>query len=106
MSLDFNGAYSVYNLINRIKDVACVTNLEEYEKLGIHWITIKVKNDKVTYFVSSGDAHIPKKPENLLVVKISMQIFTECNRLTQYVWILLHWIYWFLVKKKRRNKFY
>ena len=56
--MNFNGVYSRNNL-SKIKDGACVINLDEYELLGTHWIALYVNDNKVTYFDSFGDEHIP-----------------------------------------------
>ena len=57
----FNDVYSRDNLPNKIKDGACVTNLDEYSDIGTHWIALYVKNNVVTYFDSFGVEHIPKE---------------------------------------------
>ena len=46
---------------NKIKDGACVINLEEYSDIGTHWIALYVKNNDITYFDSFGVEHIPKE---------------------------------------------
>ena len=50
----FNGVYSRDNLPKTIKNGACVTNLDEYEDVGTHWIALYVKNNEITYFDSFG----------------------------------------------------
>ena len=54
----FNGVYSRYNLPTR-NDGAYVINLNEYSDTGTHWVALYASN--VTYFVSFGVEHIPKK---------------------------------------------
>ena len=40
----FNGAYSRNNL-RKIKDEANVINLDEFESIGTHWISLYVNGD-------------------------------------------------------------
>ena len=54
----FNGVYSRNNL-SKIKDGACIINLDEYESIGTHWIALYVNDNNVTYFDSFGVEHIP-----------------------------------------------
>ena len=57
----FNGIYSRNNLPNKIKKGAYVTNLDEYENAGTHWVSLFVKANKVIYFDSFGIEHIPEE---------------------------------------------
>ena len=57
----FNGVYSRNNLPKTIKKGAYVINLDEYENMGTHWVSLFVKANKVIYFDSFGIEHIPKK---------------------------------------------
>ena len=57
----FNGVYFRGNLPNKIKDEACVINLDEYSDIGTHWVALYVKNNDITYFDSFGVEHIPKE---------------------------------------------
>ena len=36
----FNGVYSKNNMPKKIKDRACVINLDEYAVVGTHWIAL------------------------------------------------------------------
>ena len=56
----FNGVYSRNNLPNKIKKVAYVINLDEYENTGTHWVSLFVKPKYKVYFDSFGVEHIPK----------------------------------------------
>ena len=56
----FNGVFSRDNP-PKIKDGACVTNLDEYLDIGTHWIVLYVYNNDVTYFDSFEVEHIPKE---------------------------------------------
>ena len=55
-----NGVYSRNNL-SKIKDGACIINLDEYESIGTHWIALYVSDNNVTYFDSFGLKHILKE---------------------------------------------
>ena len=67
----FNSVYSRDNLPNKIKDAACIINLDEYaaciinldeySDISTHWIVLYVKNNDITYFDSFGVEHIPKE---------------------------------------------
>ena len=57
----FNGVYSRNNLPNKIKKGAYVINLDEYENMGTHWISLFVKPKYTVYYNSFGIEHIPKE---------------------------------------------
>ena len=57
----FNGLYSRDCLPNKIKDVAYVTNLDEYSDIETHWVALYVKSNDITYFDSFVVEHIPKE---------------------------------------------
>ena len=57
----FNGVYSRNNLPNKIKKGAYVINLDKYENMGTHWISLFVKPKYTIYFDSFGVEHIPKE---------------------------------------------
>ena len=57
----FNGVYSRNNLPNKIKKGAYVINLDEYENIGTHWISLFVKPKYTVYFDSFGVEYIPKE---------------------------------------------
>ena len=56
----FNGVYSRDNL-QKIKDSAYITNLDEYSDIGTHWVALYIQNNDVTYFDSFGVESIPKE---------------------------------------------
>ena len=56
----FNGVYSRNNL-PKIKDGACVINLDEYKSIGTHWITLYINGNDIIYFDSFTVEHIRKK---------------------------------------------
>ena len=53
--------YSRNNLPKTIKEGAYVINLDEYENMGTHWVTLFVKPKYTVYFDSFGIEHIPKE---------------------------------------------
>ena len=53
----FNGVYSRENLPKITKKEAYVTNLDEYENTGTHWIALFIKTNEVIYFDSFGIEH-------------------------------------------------
>ena len=65
----FNGVYSRDNLPKTIKNGAYVINLDEYADVGTHWIAWYVKNNKVIYFDSFDDKHVPKVIKKFMVHK-------------------------------------
>ena len=62
--LRFNGVYSRDNLPNKVKDGACVINLDEYSDIGTHLVALCVNGKTATYFNSFGIEHIPKEVKN------------------------------------------
>ena len=71
----FNGVYSRNNLPNKIKKVAYVINLDEYENTGTHWVPLFFKANKVIYFDSFGIEHIPKEINKFINDNIESNIF-------------------------------
>ena len=62
----FNGVFSRDNLPNKIKDGACIINLDEDSDIGTHWVALYVTNNDITYFDSFGAEHIQKKIKKLI----------------------------------------
>ena len=58
----FNDVYSRDNL-PKVKNGAFVVNYDEYSGIGLHWITLYILNNNVTYFDSFEVEHIPKEIE-------------------------------------------
>ena len=80
----FNGIYSRDNL-SKIKDGAYIINLDEYSDISTHWVTLYVKNNKVTYFNSFGVEHIPKEIIKFIEDRnIIFIIFTNIFRIEAY----------------------
>ena len=57
----FNGVFSRTNLPKKIKDGACVINLDEYADVGTHWIALFCNRSETVYFDSFGVEHVPKE---------------------------------------------
>ena len=57
----FNGVFLRNNLPKKIKDGAYVINLDEYEDINTHWITLFCKKDEIVCFDSFGVEHIPEE---------------------------------------------
>ena len=55
-----NGVYSRYNL-QKLKDWACMINLDECSDTETHWVALYVQNNDVTYFDCFEAEHIPKE---------------------------------------------
>ena len=47
--------------LSKIKDGAYVTNLDEHESIGTHWIALHANGDNKTHFDSFGVEYIPKE---------------------------------------------
>ena len=56
----FNGVY-LRNSLSKIKDELFIKNLDEYESIGIHWMTFQVNDNNVIYFDSFVIGNIPKE---------------------------------------------
>ena len=57
---NFSDVYSRNNL-PKIKDEACIGNLDKIKSIGTHWIAFYVNLENVTYFHSFGVDQIPKE---------------------------------------------
>ena len=62
---EINGVYSRNNLY-KIKHGAYITNLDEYESTGTHYIALYTNAKSVTYFDSFGVEYIPKEFRKLI----------------------------------------
>ena len=61
--------------------MAYVTNSDEYESIGTHWIALYVNDNNVTYFNSFGVEHIPKEIKKFIG---NRNIITNIYRLQAY----------------------
>ena len=53
-----------------VKGGAYITNLDQYESVGTHQITLNVNAKNVTYFDSFGVEHIPREIRKFIRNKI------------------------------------
>ena len=65
----FDGVYYRDNLLDKIKDGAFITNLDEYSDIGSDWIALPKLNNGITYFDSFAIEHIPKQIKCFLAIK-------------------------------------
>ena len=86
----FNGVYSRDNLSEhsstKIKDGACIINLDEYSDIRTYWVALYVQNNNVTYFDSFRVEHIP----HLLIVIVTIIIIIIINTITNTFRIQAH----------------
>ena len=73
--LRFNGVHSRNNLPYKIKKEAYVINLDKYENMGTHWVSLIVKPKYTVYFDSFGIEHIPKEINKFINNDIKSNIF-------------------------------
>ena len=79
----FNGIYSRDNLPETIKSEASVINLDEYADVGIHWIALYVKNNKLFTLIVLVLNMFLKKVKDLLDTKSSKQTYLEYKETIQ-----------------------
>ena len=75
----FNGVYSRDNLPNKIKDRAYIINLDEYEDVGTHCISLYCKDIETIYFDIFGVEDLPKEPEKFIGHKNIKKTYSEFN---------------------------
>ena len=79
--LRFKGVYSRDNVPNKIKNGACVINLDEYHDIGTHYVSLYVNNKTVAYFDSFRVEHILKEIKKFIRNK---NIITNIFRIEAY----------------------
>ena len=66
----------ILEIPDKIKDGACVINLDEYYDIGNHWVALYASNNDVIYFDSFGVEHISKEIKKFISNKnIKINIF-------------------------------
>ena len=70
----FNGVFSRNNLPKKIKDGACIINLDEYADVGTHWIAFFCKKVKLLFSIALVLNIFVKELKNFL--KNSLEIKT------------------------------
>ena len=87
----FNGVFSRDNLPKKIKDGACVINLDEYADVGTHWVPLFCNRSETVYFDSFGVEHVSEEVKTFVVNKnIIANIFrvqTKNSVMCGYFWI-------------------
>ena len=76
----FNVVYS-RNSLSKIKDGEYITNLDDYESIGTHWMALYVNAENVTYFDNFWVEHIPKEMKKIIGNK---NIITNIYRTQAY----------------------
>ena len=66
----FNGVYPRNNL-SKIKDESYAINLDEFNSIETHWITLYVNVNNIIYFSSFEIEYIPKEIKKFIEKKIS-----------------------------------
>ena len=79
----FNGVYYRDNLLDKIKDGAFITNLDEYSDIGTDWIALYKLNNGITYFDSFAIEHIPKQIKRFIGNKICKEIMLKYKHMIQ-----------------------
>ena len=76
----FNGVYSRNNL-PKIKDGACVIDLDECESIGTHSIALYLNANNIVYFDRFGVEHFPKEIKKFMGNK---NVMTNIYRIQAY----------------------
>ena len=65
----FNGVY-LRNKLPEIKDGTFAISLDEYKSIGVHWVSLYVNGENLTYFDGFGVENVPKKLKNSYEIKV------------------------------------
>ena len=88
----FNGVFSSDNLPKKMKDGACVVNLDEYADIGTHWIALFFNRSEIVYFDSFGVEYVPEEIKKFVGnKKIIANIFRVQGNKFSNAWVFLHW---------------
>ena len=98
--IKINGVFSRNNL-SKIKYGAYIINLDEYESIETHWITLYVNDNNVTYFYNFGVENIPKKVRTIFGNK---NIITNFYRVQAYDSIMCGYFFIRLVDFMLKHK--
>lgn len=64
----FNGVY-LRNKLPEIKDGTFAISLDEYKSVGVHWVSLYVNGENLTYFDGFGVENVPEKVKNSYEIK-------------------------------------
>lgn len=64
----FNGVY-LRNKLPEIKDGTFAISLDEYKSVGVHWVSLYVNGENLTYFDGFGVENVPEKLKNSYEIK-------------------------------------
>ena len=70
-----DGDYSRNNLPEKIKDGACIINLDKYADVGPYWIALLCNRSEIAYFDSFGVEHVPEEIKEFVENKNINAIF-------------------------------
>ena len=98
----FNIVFSRGNLHKKIKNGAYVINLDQYEEIGTHWITLFCKKKEIVYCDSFGVEHIPEEIKKFMGNrKIKTNIFRiQANNSIMCGYFCIGFIDFMLANKK------
>ena len=65
----FNGVY-LRNKLPEIKDGTFAISLDEYKSVGVHWVSLYVNGENLTYFDGFGVENVPEKLKNSYEIKV------------------------------------
>ena len=76
MNQDLMGFFQEIICLKKIKDGACVINLDEYADVGTHWTALFCNRNEIVYFDSFGVEHVPEEIKEFIGNKnITVNIF-------------------------------
>ena len=64
----FDGVY-LRNKLPEIKDGTFAISLDEYKSVGVHWVSLYVNGENLTYFDGFGVENVPEKLKNSYEIK-------------------------------------
>ena len=98
----FNAVFSRNSLPKKIKDGACVINLDEYADVGIHWIALFCNRNERVYFDSFGVEHVDEEIIKIIGNKnMKANIFrVQANDSVMCGYFCIGFIYLMLAGKK------
>ena len=77
----------------KIKDGACVTNLDEYADVDTHLIVLFCNRNETVYFDSFGVEHVPEEIKEFVRKRHKSKLFSSTSKQFSNVSVFLHWIH-------------